>query len=108
MSKKFKITEAQYSQLMTEGVAIQAVTNQNGVGIDNQATQTEVSQLKNPSNATITAPASAFQGSSSDNSQVTISEHRLITKKELQANRLRYLKENSEVLSLNNFLKSIH
>ena len=35
-------------------------------------------------------------------------EHRIITKKQLQANRLKYLKENSEVLSLNNFMKKLH
>ena len=43
-----------------------------------------------------------------ENGTTSVAEHRIITKKQLQANRLRYLKENSEVLSLNNFMKKLH
>lgn len=106
MAKKFKITESQYKQMLGEGVAIQAQTNSQGTvdGDSLKKTAQEVKSDPNIKNTPIEVDPNKVAGAGNS----SMFEHRLITKKELQTNRLRYLKENSEVLSLNNFMKKLH
>lgn len=102
MAKKFKITEAQRDALLAEGVTIKGATDANDRA-DISKTQQELSNTGiDPQKINV-----EFKGTQMSGGQ-TVSEHRVITKKELQSNRLRYLKENSEVLSFNNFMKQLN
>lgn len=109
MTKKIRISEAQYKQILKEGVAltIQGETDSTG-----KADTAKTAQVINNSGVDPKKTKVQFNGqemSGGDSTTATVMEEsRLITKKELQTNRLRYLKENSEVLSLNNFMKRLH
>lgn len=108
MARKIKLTEEQYQQMLSE-VTIQGVTT-NGKA-DTNATATAIQQSgANPNNVNVSFKGTEMTGSgsgSTSTSQQATNEHRIVTKKELQANRLRYLKEHSEVYSLNNFLSKL-
>lgn len=113
MAKRFKITENQYNQMLAEGIAVQGETTSDGKPDISKTGQNISANLKNANDATVTFKGSAFTGGqtsadSTSSIQAEGKNHRLITKRELQANRLRYLKENSEVLSFNNFIKKLH
>lgn len=108
MAKKYKITEEQYNQMLAEGVSINGETDGNGKADISKTAQAMSSSGIDPKKTNVTFPGSAMSGGSDSPTQSTVSEHRLITKKELQSNRLRYLKENSEVLSFNNFINALH
>lgn len=108
MAKKFKITEAQMDALLAEGVAVNLPLTAN-----KEIDKKEVNNINNKfggDGVTLTTNSKSLTDAGSDSTTTiaTESKHRLITKKQLQANRLKYLKENSEVLSLNNFMKKLH
>jgi hypothetical protein len=99
MPKNVIITEEQYNIAMQEGINLTAdVAASNGdvkAAID-KTKQTAKKEIGNDlSDVTISVPAK------------DTNESRVITKRELINNRRRALKENSEVYSLRNFLKSI-
>jgi hypothetical protein len=111
MAKKFKITEAQYNQILAEGVAIQGATDATGKADVAKTAQAMSASGVDPKKVSVEFSGDSMTSggdSGSGTTTQTVTEHRLITKKELQANRLRYLKENSEVLSFNNFMKNLH
>lgn len=105
MAKKFKITEAQRDALLSEGVAIQGETDSSGKADTNKTAQAMASSGINPKKVKVEFDGVEISGGDGTTS---VAESRIVTKKQLQANRLRYLKENSEVLSLNNFMKKLH
>jgi predicted amino acid dehydrogenase len=110
MPKRFKITEQQYNQMLDEGVSINGVTDASGKADINKTAQSMAASGIDPKDVTVSFSGSAMSGGTGD---TTLTEgnkksHRLITKKELKENRLRYLKENSEIISFNNFMKSLH
>lgn len=105
MSRKFKITEMQAKQMIDEGVAIQGETDSTGKADPSKTAQAMTSSGIDPKKVKVEFQGTAMTSGSNASS---VSEHRIVTKKELQANRLRYLKENSEVLSFNNFMKQLH
>lgn len=107
MAKKFKITETQYKQMIDEGVAPTINLPLKNGNIDTSATENIKSQF-NGKNYTFTAKPEDVGSSSTTTTPATTNESRIITKKQLQANRLRYLKENSDILSFNNFMKQLH
>ena len=107
MAKKFKITEAQRDALLAEGVTIQGETDSVGKADTNKTAQAISNSGIDPKKVNVEFSGTAMTGGN-PNGQTSMREHRIITKKQLQANRLRYLKENSEVLLLNNFMKKLH
>lgn len=107
MAKKFKITEAQRDALLSEGVAIQGETDSTGKADTNKTAQAMASSGIDPKKVKVEFNGVAISGGNA-NGTTSVAESRMVTKKQLQANRLRYLKENSEVLSLNNFMKKLH
>ena len=107
MAKKFKITEAQMDALLAEGVTIQGETDSVGKADTNKTAQAISNSGIDPKKVNVEFSGTAMTGGN-PNGQTSMREHRIITKKQLQANRLRYLKENSEILSLNNFMKKLH
>lgn len=109
MAKRFKITEEQYNQMLAEGVAIQGATDSTGKADVQKTAQSMSASGIDPNKVSVQFSGSSMTGGGSDDATTTttVTEHRLVTKKELQANRLRYLKENSEVMSFNNFMKNI-
>ena len=107
MAKKFKITEAQRDALLAEGVTIQGETDSVGKADTNKTAQAISNSGIDPKKVNVEFSGTAMTGGNPDG-QTSMREHRIITKKQLQANRLRYLKENSEVLLLNNFMKKLH
>ena len=108
MAKKFKITEVQRDVLLLEGVTIQGETDSVGKADTSKTAQAISNSGIDPKKVDVKFNGAAMTGGNSDGQTTPMREHRIITKKQLQANRLRYLKENSEVLSLNNFMKKLH
>ena len=107
MAKRFKITEAQRDALLAEGVTIQGETDSVGKADTNKTAQAISNSGIDPKKVKVEFNGVAISGGNS-NGTTSVAESRMVTKKQLQANRLRYLKENSEVLSLNNFMKKLH
>ena len=107
MAKRFKITEAQRDALLAEGVTIQGETDSVGKADTNKTAQAISNSGIDPKKVNVEFSGTAMTGGN-PNGQTSMREHRIITKKQLQSNRLRYLKENSEILSLNNFMKKLH
>ena len=109
MARKFKITEEQYNQMLAEGVAIQGATDSTGKADVQKTAQSMSASGIDPNKVNVQFSGKSMTNGGDDSSATnpSITEHRLITKKELQENRLRYLKENSEVMSVNKFLKSL-
>ena len=108
MAKKFKITEAQRDALLAEGVTIQGETDSVGKADTSKTAQAISNSGIDHKKVDVKFNDAAMTGGNSDGQTTPMREHRIITKMQLQANRLRYLKENSEVLSLNNFMKKLH
>lgn len=108
MGKKIKITEAQYNQMLEEGVTIQGETDSSGKADPTKTAQAMSNSGVDPKKTKVEFQGTAMSGGNNSTTSNGVFENRLVTKKELQANRLRYLKENSEVLSLNNFMKKLH
>ena len=108
MAKKFKITEAQRDALLAEGVIIQGETDSVGKADTNKTAQAISNSGIDPKKVNVEFSGTAMTGGNPNGQTTPMREHRIITKKQLQANRLKYLKENSEVLSLNNFMKKLH
>ena len=107
MAKKFKITEAQRDALLAEGVTIQGETDSVGKADTNKTAQAISNSGIDPKKVDVKFNGTAMTGGKSEG-KTSKRQHRRITKKQIQANHLRYLKENSEVLSLNNFMKKLH
>lgn len=100
MGKSFKITEQQYGRMLEEGIkpTLQMPQRQDGTPDISQA-RSDASKVDGGCNFTLSSDS--LNGSQTN-------EHRIITKRELQEGRKRYLKENSEILSLNEFLSRLH
>ena len=98
MAKKFKITEAQRDALLAEGVTIQGETDSVGKADTNKTAQAISNSGIDPKKVNVEFSGTAMTGGN-PNGQTSMREHRIITKKQLQANRLRYLKENSDHIS---------
>lgn len=111
MPKTFKITEAQHQQMIEEGVVIQGATDSTGKADINKTSQQISSTGIDPKKTKVEFDGSAMSGGGGDTTTTTtttVSEHRVVTKKELQENRLRYLRENSQVMSFDKFMKNLH
>lgn len=97
MARKIKISKKQYEQALSEGITLTAdVDACNGdvkQAVDN-AKQNAKKNGVNLSDATISVPADTNEG-------------RIITKKELQENRLKVLKANSKLFSVKDFVNKI-
>lgn len=95
MGRKFCITEEQYNMALREGVTIAADTN-NGIekGVKDAANQAKEKGLK-PTDYNV-----SVSGMSANN----ITESKFITKKQLQENRLKEMKKNSEVYTVKDFI----
>lgn len=107
MGKKYKITEAQYNEMLSEGVTIQGETDSSGKADLNKTSQAISNSGVDPKKVKVEFGGTALASGSNSATQTVVAEHRLITKKELQENRRRYLKENSEVLHFNKFIKNL-
>ena len=94
MGRKFCITEEQYNMALKEGVMLNADVSAAG-GDVKRAVDTTKSEAEKQGVKDYTVAIDGKQ----------LSENKLITKKELQENRLKVLKENSEVYSVKDFIK---
>lgn len=115
MARKFRITEEQYKMALKEGVAInktQVLAAGNNSSDIEKARNTAQENGLPKENFEVVAPLEknnqSPQLSTTDkqNANVVISENKLITKKQLQENRLKELKKNSEVFTLKDFAKA--
>lgn len=115
MARKFRITEEQYKMALKEGVAInktQVLAAGNNSSDIEKARNTAQGNGLPKENFEVVAPLEknnqSPQLSTTDkqNANVVISENKLITKKQLQENRLKALKKNSEVFTLKDFAKA--
>jgi hypothetical protein len=120
MGRKFCITEEQYKRLMKEGVAPSSkfTVQANNYGDDDPAKNVQRTQqeLKNvipnaDKNFQVVAnnPKSpdtqiVSKNNSSQTDNTTVSEGKFITKKQLQENRLKEMKKNSEVYTVKDFI----
>lgn len=110
MAKKFKITEEQYNQMLGEGVSINGATDTSGKADIAKTAQSMSQSGVDPNKVNVVFSGNSMTSggdTSSEPSTTSVSEHRIVTKKELQENRLRYLKENSELFTFNNFMKKL-
>ena len=100
MAKKIKITEEQRNKLIKEGVTLNADVSAAGGDVKKAVDTTKQQARKNGvnlNNASIEISGSSLQNEN---------KGRLITKKELMENKLRYLKENySTLYTLKDFVK---
>lgn len=98
MSRKLKISEEQYRTAIKEGITLNADVDACNGDVKQAIDKTKQNAKDNGvdlSNANIQVPAQSRN------------EGRIITKRQLQENRLKVLKENSELYSLNDFLNKI-
>lgn len=98
MSKKFKISEEQYKKALSEGITLNADVDACNGDVKQAIDKTKQDAKNNGvdlSNANIQVPAQSQY------------ENKIITKKQLVENRLKVLKENSELYSLNDFLNKL-
>lgn len=96
MTKKIKISKQQYEQALSEGVTLSANVDAYNGDVKQAVEKTKQNAKENGvdlSDAVIQLPAS--------------NENRIITKKELQENRLKVLKENSKLFSVKDFINKI-
>lgn len=95
MGRKFCITEEQYNMALREGVTIAANT-QDGIenGVKDAANQAKQKGLK----------PTDYDISVSGTSANSVTESKFITKKQLQENRLKEMKKNSEVYTVKDFI----
>lgn len=98
MGRSLKISEAQYKKALSEGITLNADVDACNGDVKQAIDKTKQNAKNNGvdlSNANIQIPAQSQN------------EGKIITKKQLQENRLRVLKENSELYSLNDFLNKL-
>lgn len=98
MFRKLKISEEQYRTAIKEGITLNADVDACNGDVKQAIDKTKQNAKDNGvdlSNANIQVPAQSRN------------EGRIITKKQLQENRLKVLKENSELYSLSDFLNKI-
>lgn len=123
MAKNICITEEQYRMALKEGVLpnsngkFTVNANQydgNGNNPEKNVTQTMNDLKQKYPNAEKDFQVVGDKGNNSktqvvskDSTNNTLSENKLITKKKLQENRLKKLKENSEIYTVKDFLKNI-
>ena len=120
MGRKFCITEEQYKRLMKEGVTPAKFTVQaNNYGNNDptknvQKTQQELNKVIPNADKNFQVAANnpkspdtqiVSKNTSSQTDNTTVSEGKLITKKQLQENRLKEMKKNSEVYTVKDFIK---
>lgn len=108
MGRNFKITEAQREMLLREGVTIQGETDSTGKADISKTAQAISSSGIDSKNARVVFPGTAISGGANSSTQTVMSEHRIVTKKQLTENRLRYLREHSEVVPFDKFIKSLN
>ena len=99
---KFVLTEEQYNALVKEGITPGQPTTRTVVdGNGNKNVGPAVNQAVQNNPNTDTIEVTNF-GNNKNNSQgsTSVFESRLITKKELKENRLKKLRENSEIISI--------
>lgn len=113
MGRKIRITEEQYKMALKEGVALnktQVLAAGNNSSDIEKARKTAEENGLPKDNFDVVAPLEknnqAPQLSTNDkqNANIVVSENKLITKKQLQKNRLKVLKENSEVYTVKDFI----
>lgn len=95
MNKKIRITEEQYRQALSEGVTLNADVSAANGDIKQAVKKTKQEAQKsgmNMNDANIQIKAS------------DTNESKVISKKELMANRMKVLKEHSEIVSLKEFI----
>ena len=108
MARKFKITEEQREMLLKEGITIQGETDQSGRADVSKTAQAISNSGVDSKKVNVQFPGTSMTGGTNSTTQTVVSEHKLITKSQLMENRLRYLRENSEVMSFDNFIKNLH
>lgn len=98
MKRNLKITEEQYKQAIAEGITLNADVSASNGDVKQAIENTKREAQRNGvdlKKATIQIPA--------DN----VSETRIITKKELMENRLKVLKEHSDLFTYENFITKL-
>ena len=96
MGKIFKITEEQYKRALEEGINIGGGDGTVDVKSNDSQSTTYTANSSDPNNPlTLTV----------DNQNSSVSESRLITKKQFLEDRRKRLKESSEVISVSSLLK---
>lgn len=116
MGRKFCITEEQYKRLMKEGkFTVQAKNYGNNDPTKNvEKTQQELNKVIPNADKNFQVAANnpkspdtqiVSKNTSSQTDNTTVSEGKLITKKQLQENRLKEMKKNSEVYTVKDFIK---
>ena len=116
MARKFVISEEQYNMALKEGVTInktQVLAPGNDSSDIEKARNNAQENGLPKENFEVVAPLEknnqSPQLSTTDkqNANVVISENKLITKKQLQENRLKALKKNSEIYTVRDFMKKL-
>lgn len=123
MARKIRITEKQYKMALAEGVLpnsngkFTVNANQydgNGNNPEKNVTQTMNDLKQKYPNAEKDFQVVGDKGNNSktqvvskDNTNNTLSENKLITKKQLQEDRLKQLKKNSELFTVKEFINKI-
>ena len=95
MSKKIKITEEQYNMALKEGVTLTADLDAAGGDANKAIETTKQEAQKNGIDI------------NKANIQIPANEGKIITKKRLMNNRERLIKENSDLFSLDDFIKKL-
>lgn len=97
MGRKIKISKKQYEQALSEGITLTADVDACNGDVKQAVDKTRQNAKQNGvdlSDANISIPAQS-------------NESRIITKKELQENRLKVLKANSKLFSVKDFVNKI-
>lgn len=97
MGRKIKISKKQYEQALSEGITLTADVDACNGDVKQAVDKTKQNAKQNGvdlSDANISIPAQSNEG-------------RIITKKELQENRLKVLKANSKLFSVKDFVNKI-
>ncbi len=98
MGRKIKISKKQYEQALSEGITLTADVDACNGDVKQAVDKAKQNAKENGvdlSNANISVPAQSSN------------EGRIITKKELQENRLKVLKANSKLFSVKDFVNKI-
>lgn len=98
MGRNFKISEDQYKRALSEGITLNADVEACNGDVKQAIDKTKQNAKNNGidlNKANIQVPAQSQN------------EGKIITKRQLQENRLKVLKENSDLYSLNDFLNKI-
>ena len=125
MGRKIRITEEQYKKILKEGVLVgsnqkfSVNAQENGNTPEEKVANTMndlkqkypdadknfevVSPNKDNKTQTVSKP-----NTNTSNNNIAVMENKLITKKQLQENRLKALKENSQVYSVKDFINKFN